>query len=127
MQLGNVSCYPEEAYRKEKDDARCKDNMGWTNSGYVLVVTIEPNGKAGIVWLLRDFRPYDDIDGTRYTIDESDGHLGYLRGGQTDEQRSVIKIADSMGSLRPDGEWSITAVSPRYELVAAVYHPLLEF
>ena len=71
MQLGTVNFYPDEAYKEGKSRDRNTKEMAWQDSGYVHVVTIEPNGKAGSVWLLWDFNPYDDIDGSRYTIDAS--------------------------------------------------------
>jgi hypothetical protein len=123
MQVGRVEHYREDYYQKGKSSGCNSGDMAWGNSGYILVVLIEPNGKAGPVYLLWNLNPPSEDDGLHHTIDEADTWWGYLLGPPQVGQRAVIRIANHIGALQPDDEWVITHAAKRYELVAAFHNP----
>ncbi|KAI4659421.1 uncharacterized protein J4E78_005849 [Alternaria triticimaculans] len=105
MQLGRVfrlkDCYMES----NKQSAERKERpIPWYDSDFVLVVAIEENGRAGALWLLCNFNPWDDVAG-HIKIPQSSQDCGDTLGDGV--QYKALKIADDIGELKRGKAWDV--------------------
>lgn len=121
MQLGRVFYLENSRRKKYHDDNKSPVQMPWLDSGFVLVVVVRDDGRAGSPWLLFNFKPVHELEGDRYRIPQTDDQWGRLPG--SGNQYVAVKIGDRISELRFDQAWHITApIGGNYspQLIAAV-------
>ncbi|KAI4932165.1 uncharacterized protein J4E92_004064 [Alternaria infectoria] len=106
-QLGRV-CYLDDSRRqKYHDDGKFPIQMPWLDSGFVLVVVVRDDGSAGAPWLLFNFMPVHELEGSRFRIPQTDDEWGTLPG--SGHQYVALQIGDRISELRFDKQWVMTS------------------
>jgi hypothetical protein len=83
----------------------------------VLVVEIDSNQRAGVVWLFYNFNERSGLLLRRARSGESWGNLPDFEG-----RRAGFKIAEDVSQLKGNYRWVMSEVlEERYDLVAAVF------
>ncbi|KAH6864936.1 hypothetical protein BKA58DRAFT_472103 [Alternaria rosae] len=121
MQLGRVDTLSDSSRNTYDKLTRKPAQMPWSDSGFVLVVAIEPNGKPGAPWLLFNFKPESEIEGDRVRIPQTGRFWGTLLGDNT--QRSAVKLGEKMSDLKDKKPWNMTktfGTDHEVQIVAAV-------
>ncbi|KAI4914824.1 hypothetical protein J4E90_004858 [Alternaria incomplexa] len=107
MQLGRVfqlqDCHVESNKQRAERNER---QIYWSDSGFVLVVAIEENGRAGAPWLVCNFNPENEIEGGRIKLPQSSRDCGDTLGDGV--QYKALKIADDIEELKQGKAWDVT-------------------
>jgi hypothetical protein len=125
MQLGSVFYLDNARRLKYRKENKPPIQMPWSDTGFVLVIEIQANGRAGAPWLLFNFRPRNELEGSRDSYNQSDSMWGKLPYQK--DQRICVKIGSSFSELQLGKEWYMTnshggEFSP--QLVPAVIAPI---
>jgi hypothetical protein len=122
MQLGMVEMTSSIIFNNYRSNGKTEIEMPWVDSGFVLCVQIRDDGFAGAVWLLYNFRPYNDED-ERVNINRNKPGTEWGRLPYDDIRCIGIQIANSIGDISPHKEWDVKGrIGESFEshLVAAV-------
>jgi hypothetical protein len=106
MQFGRVEWEFENVYQNAPRNGKERRDLGWYDSGYVLVVEIGDDGKAGAVWMLWDFYPENYMDcGVRGELGLDYTQWAMLQGCK--ERITAFKLADCWADLegKEGEEW----------------------
>jgi hypothetical protein len=122
MQLGMVERTSSIIFNNYRSNGKTEIEMPWVDSGFVLCVQIQDDGSAGAVWLLYNFRPYNDED-ERVNINRNRPRMEWGRLPYDDIRCIGVQIANSIGDIFPHKEWDVKGrIGESFEshLVAAV-------
>jgi hypothetical protein len=120
VQLGRVDMTSSIIFHNYRAQGKTECETPWVDTGFVLCVQIQEDGSAGAVWLLYNFRPYNDED-ERVNIERSKGDWGRLP--HDDTPCVGMKIGNSISDISPHKEWDVRErIDESYQshLVAAV-------
>jgi hypothetical protein len=124
MQLGSVFYLDNARRLKYRNENKPLIQMPWSDTGFVLVIEIQDDGRAGAPWLLYNFRPRNEIEGYRDSYNQSDSMWGKLP--YQSDQRICVKIGSSFSELQLGKEWYMTnshGGESTPQLVPAVIEP----
>jgi hypothetical protein len=111
MQLGVVKYANEDRWKANEKTHKEPTELNWESTGYVLVVEINNDGRAGAVWMLCNFHCIDPNNELRFRPAEVHNNWGVLSGEEDEEERRAgFKIANHISELMVDHKWLMAEV-----------------